>query len=199
MDLLEPTSAKDKLASIDQYRRVIGKLLYLMRGSRPDICFAVSRLSRYVAKPAEKHWRGAMQVLKYVKGTRTFGISFSALEKGLKIEGYVDSDYAGDRTDRRSTYGSVFMLLGGPLAWYSRKQRSVSTSTTEAEYVALCYGSKEAVWFRELLKQLGFVQFLGGSKEVQIYSDNQGCIALAENPEDHARSKYINIQYHYTR
>jgi hypothetical protein len=78
----------------------------------------------------------------------------------------VDSDYAGDRTDHRSTYGSVFMLLGGPLAWYSRKQRSVSTSTTEAEYVALCHRSKEAVWFRELLKELGFVQFLGEAKEV---------------------------------
>jgi Reverse transcriptase (RNA-dependent DNA polymerase) len=138
LETLEPTSATDKLANVDQYRRVIGKLLYLMRGSRPDICFTVSRLSRYVAKPAEKHWRGAMQVLKYVKGTRTFGISFSGLEKGERIEGYVDSDYAGDRTDRRSTYGSVFMLLGGLLAWYSRKQRLVSTLTTEAEYVALC-------------------------------------------------------------
>jgi hypothetical protein len=140
-----------------------------------------------------------MQVLRYVKGTRKFGISFSALEKGQRIEGYVDSDYAGDRTDRRSTYGSVLMLLGGPLAWYSRKQRSVSTSTTEAEYVALCQGSKEAVWFRELLKELGFVQFLGDLREVQIYSDNQGCIALAKNPEDHARSKHIDVQYHYTR
>ena len=98
-----------------------------------------------------------MQVLKYVKGTRTFGISFSGLEKGQRVEGYVDSDYAGDCMDRRSTYGSVFMLLGGPLAWYSRKQRSVSTSITEAEYVALCQGSKEAVWFRELLRELGFI------------------------------------------
>jgi hypothetical protein len=101
--------------------------------------------------------------------------------------------------DCRSIYGSVFILLGGPLAWYSRKQRSVSTSTTEAEYVALCYGSKEAVWFRELLKELGFIQFLGGAREIQIYSDNQGYIALAENSEDHARSKHIDIQYHYTR
>jgi hypothetical protein len=66
----------------------------------------------------------------------------------------VDSNYAGDRTDRKSTYRSVFMFLGGPLAWYSRKQRSVSTLTTEVEYVALCYGSKEAMWFKELLKEL---------------------------------------------
>jgi hypothetical protein len=196
---LEPASENDKLADVDQYCRVIGKLMFLMRGSRPDICFMITRLSRYVAKPAEKHWRCTMQVLRYVKGTRESGISYSALEKRPRIEGYVDSDYAGDLTDRTSTYGSVFMLLGGPLAWYSRKQRSVSTSTTEAEYVALCQGSKEAVWFRDLLRELGFTQFLGDSREVQMYSDNQGCIALAKNPEDHARSKHIDVQYHYTR
>ena len=138
-------------------------------------------------------------MFKYIKGIRDFGISFSGLEERQKVEGYVDSDYTGDRTDRKSIYGSVFMLLEGPLAWYSRKQRSVFTSTTEAEYVALCYGSKEAMWFRELLKELGFIQFLGDSREVQMYSDNQGCIALAENPEDHARSKHIDVQYHYTR
>src|SRR5689334_8082054 len=117
-----------------------------MRGLRPDICFLVTRLSRYVARPVEKYLKGIRQTLRYVKGTRKFRISFSALGKGQKVEGYVDSDYTRDYTDRRSTYGSVFMLLGGPLAWYSRKQRSVSTLTIEAEYVALCQGSKEAVW-----------------------------------------------------
>ena len=69
----------------------------------------------------------------------------------------------------------------------------------ETEYVALCQGCKEAVWFRDLFRELGFAQFLGISREVQMYSDNQGCIALAENPENHARSKHIDVQYHYTR
>jgi hypothetical protein len=71
----------------------------------------ISRLSIYVAKPAERHWRGAMQVLSYAKGTRNYGISYSGLEKRRQIEGYVDSDYAGDRTGRKSTYGSIFMFL----------------------------------------------------------------------------------------
>ena len=69
-----------------------------------------------MAKPAKKHWRGAMQVLRYAKGTRDFGISFLGLKEKQKVKGYVDLDYAGDRTDRRLTYGSVFMLLEGPLA-----------------------------------------------------------------------------------
>ena len=199
LESLEPTSENDRLADVDRYQRVIGQLMYLMRGTRPDICFTVSRLSRYVAKPAEKHWKCALQVLRYLKGTRKYGVAYSSQEASQKLEGYVDSDYAGDRTDRKSTYGSVFMLCGGPVAWSSRKQQSVSTSTTEAEYVALCQGNKEAVWLRRLLRELGFSRFLGGSLEVQMYSDNQGCIALAKNPESHSRSKHIDVQYHYSR
>lgn len=196
---LEPTSASDQLFDVSRYQRVIGQLMYLMRGTRPDICFVVSRLSRYVARPAEKHWKCAMQVLRYLKGTCEYGTAYLGHDIGQKLEGYVDSDYAGDVTDRKSTYGSVFMLYGGPVAWTSRKQQSVSTSTTEAEYVALCQGNKEAIWFRRLLRETGFNQFLGDSLEVQIYSDNQGCIALAENPESHSRSKHIGVQYHYSR
>ena len=97
-----------------------------------------------------------MQVLRYLKGTREFGTTYSGLSVSQRLKGYVDSDYANDRTDRRSTYGSVFMLFGGPVAWTSKKQASVSTSTTEAEYVALCQGNKEAMWFRRLLRETGF-------------------------------------------
>ena len=195
LELLEPVSANDVLADVDRYQRVIGQLMYLMRGTRPDICFVVTRLSRYVAKPAERHWRCALQVLRYLKGTRELGTTYSGLHSGQKLEGYVDSDYAGDRTDRKSTYGLVFMLYGGPVAWTSKKQTSVSISTTEAEYVALCQGSKEAVWLCKLLQETGFPQFLKESLGVQIYSDNQSCIALAENPENHSRSKHIDVQY----
>ena len=141
-------------------------MLYLMHSSRPDICFAVVRLSRYVAGPAERHWTCLIHILKYLKGTRTYGVTYSGLEGIQRLEGYADSDYARDVTDRKSTYGSVFMLFGGPLAWNSRKQQSVSTSTMEAEYVALCQGSKEAVWLRDLLRELGFVQFLGDFKAI---------------------------------
>lgn len=74
-----------------------------------------------MTKPVEKYWRDVIQVFRYTKGTRDFGISFSGLEERQKVEGYMDSDYTGDRIDRKSTYRSVFILLGGPLTWYSRK------------------------------------------------------------------------------
>lgn len=80
-ETLEPISVKDKPVNINYYRRVISKLLYLIHSSRLDIYFIVSRLSRYMAKPVEKHWRGIIQVLRYTKGTCKLGISFSGLEK----------------------------------------------------------------------------------------------------------------------
>ncbi len=90
-----------------------------------------------MAKPAKRHWKCAMQVLRYLKGTREFGTIYSGLGTRPKLEGYINSDYASDYIDRKLTYGSVFMLYRGPVAWTLKKQRSVFISTTKAEYVAL--------------------------------------------------------------
>jgi hypothetical protein len=95
--------------------------------------------------------------------------------------------------------GYVFLLYGAAVTWAARKQQSISTSTTEAEYVGLCNAAKEAVWLRNLLRDLGRGRYAGGEHAMCIYSDNQGALRLTENPEFHARSKHIDIQYHYTR
>jgi len=182
-----------------QYQELIGTLLFLMRMTRPDLAYVIGKLSRYVAWPCERHLKAVKRVIRYAWGTRKFRIAFKAGKASEKLVGYVDSNYAEDRTDRTSTYGYLFLLCGGPISWISKRQRSVSTSTTEAEYVALCQGSKEALWLRTMLKELEFTQFLGGIKEVRLLSDNQACIALAENPEQHSRSKHIDVQYHFVR
>ena len=101
--------------------------------------------------------------------------------------------------DRLSTYGYVFKLCGGPVAWTLKKQRSVSTSTTEAEYVALCQTSKQAVWYSGLLRDIGYSKYLKDDFTVPLLCDNQSAIALADNPENHARSKHIDVQFHYVR
>ncbi len=107
-----------------------------------------------------------MQVLRYLKGTCKFETTYSGLGTRPKLKGYINLDYASNYTDRKSTYGFVFMLYGGPVAWTLKKQRSVFTSTIKAEYVALYQGNKEAVWFRGLLQETGFTQFLGDPLEV---------------------------------
>ena len=92
---------------------------------------------------------------------------------------------------------NVFLLAGGPISWSSKLQRSVTTSTTEAEYVALSYAAKEAVYVRRFLSQIGYED--NESKALTLYGDNKGAIALAKNPEFHARTKHIDVAIHYVR
>jgi hypothetical protein len=141
-----------------------------------------------------------IRVLRYLKGTLNYAIEYGGYRRltgGLC--GFSDSDYAGDPEDRLSTYGYIFTLSRGPIAWTSKKQRSVSTLTTEAEYVALCQAGKQAVWTRGLLRELGYAGLIEDEFTVPISCDNETAIKLAENPENHARSKHIDVQFHYIR
>ena len=113
-------------------------------------------------------------------------------QEGKSLTGYSDADWAGDCDDRHSTTEKVFLMAGGAISWLSKKQATVALSTSEAEYVALSYATQEAVWFRKLLSDLGEPPLL-----VTIMEDNQGAIAIAKNPILHARTKYIDIRYHY--
>lgn len=113
------------------------------------------------------------------------------------LTGYTDSDWAGNRDTRRSTSGFVFTLGSGPISWQSKRQPTVALSTCEAKYTGQTQAAKEAIWLRGLLTQLtGTDQFI---RSVIIYGDNQGAIALAKNPQFHARSKHIDIQTHFVR
>jgi hypothetical protein len=95
----------------------------------------------------------------------------------------------------------TFIFNGASIAWSSKRQRTIATSTVEAEYIALCTGAKQAVWLRGLFIELGQDKFLSKApgKPVLLYGDNQGALALVENPENHARTKHIDVQYHYIR
>ena len=110
------------------------------------------------------------------------------------VLGYSDADYAGDVDTRRSTTGYVFILNGGAISWSSRRQATVAVSTTEAEYMAEAHAAKEALWLRKLLGDLGFTV-----PTVTIFADNQSAIKLANNPVTSARSKHIDVLYHFVR
>ena len=109
--------------------------------------------------------------------------------------GYSDADWAGDADDRHSTSANLFLLAGGPISWQSKKQGVVALSTCEAEYVALSAAVQEAIWLKKLLADLGVVP----KQPVVIMEDNQGALAVAENPIAHTRTKHIDIRYHFIR
>ena len=183
----------DGPSEVFPYSQAVGSLMYLMLGTRPDIAHAVGVVSRYTKNPGPQHVLALKRIFRYLKGTLRFSIVFHSSK--VELHGYVDADYAGDRDERRSTTGFVFILCGGPVSWASRRQGCVALSTTEAEYVALGVATREAVWLRTLLSELGHTQ----REAALIHEDNQGAIALAISDRCTRRTKHIDVQFHYVR
>ena len=145
------------------YQRLVGKLMYLSCGTCPDIAFVVGQLSRYNSDPQVGHHWITKQVLRYLKGSITpcieWGRDLACHRLGEKygkfgVIEYVDSSYTGDLNDRKSITGYCFFLGRDIVTWYSKRQCIVSTSTSEAEYVAMSHGAKEGIWIRRLLNEL---------------------------------------------
>jgi hypothetical protein len=130
------------------YASVVGSLMYAMVCTRPDIKYAVRDLSRYMSKPGKEHWRTVNRVLRYLCVPTIYGLCYQGrpgLDKVVDIHGFLDADWAGDLDHRRSTSGYVFNLFGGAINWMSKRKAVVALSTTEVEYMAAAYASKEAV------------------------------------------------------
>jgi hypothetical protein len=149
---------KNKRIIRDQlkYSQIIGSLMYLASATRPDILFAVSKLSRFVSNPGDDHWRALERAMRYLKGTSNYGIHYFG---NLKVvEGYSDSNWISDADEIKVTSGYVFTLGGGAVSWKSCKQTILTRSTMEAELTTLDTTTVEAEWLRELLMDLPMVE-----------------------------------------
>jgi hypothetical protein len=212
-DSLRPAEPSDTRADQKGYQTLIGKLLYLSILTRPDISFALGRLSQYLSDPAEFHMSALKRVLKYLRSTIDYGITFGGKNPEGLI-GYSDSDFASDRTDRLSVLGNVFMLGNGPISWISKKQKSVATSTMDAEYMAMCAASKQSQWLALVLREMGAADLVGQhdfkptvkektkfmiGSPVLIRGDNQAALGLVRDAQISERSKHIDVAYHYQR
>ena len=146
-------------------------MIYACILTRPDIAFALGRLSQYLSDPV-KHYRQALKnLLRYIRSTINEGLVFGA-SGSQTITGFSDSDYTIDSVDRKSILAYVYIFAGGPVSWISRKQKSVATLTTEAEYMALSICAKEGLWISQLLRDLGLTIFIGDYlKRVSIIED----------------------------
>ena len=179
---------------IPEYGAAIGSLMYASIGTRPDITYAVQSLSQFTNNPSPEHWTAVKQVFRYLNGTRDLGIVYRSYAK-ISLEGYTDADWGSIPIDRKSISGYTFLIGEGPITWASKKQRTVALSTMEAEYMAASLATREAAWLQALLKELGFE--LNGP--TSLNTDNQSAIQFAKNSGFHARSKHIDIQYHFVR
>ena len=186
---------KGRSVNVTEFRQMIGCLMYLL-ATRPDLAFSVCLVARYMERPTEIHLAAAKRILRYLKGTMSRGILYKKVNhEVVELQGWTDSDYAGDSDDRKSTSGYVFVYGSGSICWSSKKQAIVTLSTTEAEYVAAASCACQGVWIRKILKQLGQEQ----KKGTLMMCDNSSTIKLSKNPVMHGRCKHIDVRYHFLR
>ena len=181
----------------NSYASLIGSLMYLAVATRPDITYAVYQLAAYTANPGMQHWTAAKRVLRYLAGTKDWGITYRknpSFDSTKIFHGYSDANFAGNE-DGTSVTGFVFKSAGAAISWNSKRQRNILQSTTETEYMGLNEATREAVWLRNLFQELGFDQ----TKPTIIYGDNQGSLSTAVNPQFHKRTKHFQVKMFYVR
>ena len=172
------------------YQEAVGSLMYAAMGTWPDIAFAVSTVAQFSDNPGWTHWEAVKRIFRYLQGTQKFELVYGGEKRGLV--GYVNADGALQE-HRRAILGYVFLINGSAVSWSSKKQELVTLSTTEAEYVAATHAAKEAVWICRLIRQL----FCPLESPMTLYSDSKSAIALVKDGNFHARTKHINIWYHF--
>jgi hypothetical protein len=164
-----------------------------MLGTQPDIAQAVIKMSQFSSNPTEDHLQKALYIVRYLAGTKSLCIKYD----GASTTGFVaysDTDWAGDHETRRSTSGYAIFLGDGIVSWLSRRQRKITLSSTEAEYVGMTKVAKQLSWIRNLLSELNFKL-----PAVPLLVDNQGAMFLASNPAQEGHTKHIEIPEHYIR
>ncbi|KAH9725755.1 retrovirus-related pol polyprotein from transposon RE2 [Citrus sinensis] len=175
------------------YRSLVGGLQYLVL-TRPEIAYAVHKLSQYVSAPTLQHILACKRVLRYLKETEDFGLKFST-EGEMKLSGYTDADWACDIDDRKSTRAYCIYLGSNLISWSSKKQSVVARSNAESEYRALAAASAEISWIQSLFDELG----IECSSLPMIWCDNVSAIELAKNLVYHSRTKHIELDMHFIR
>ena len=188
------------------YRELIMSLLYLALCTRPDITYAVKELSRFMVRPGMAMVKAAKRVLRYVGKTKHLGLLYHCTLRSVlgglfasdfehPVSAFSDASWADRLDDRKSTAGMVLLFNGTAIMWWSKVLRTVACSSQDAEFMALSDTSREVMFIRNLLKGIGYK--LQGP--TALFGDNNGSLALANNPCDHQKSKHLEVRYFFVR
>jgi hypothetical protein len=176
---------------LEKFQRLVGRLIYLSH-TRQDISFVVSQLSQFMHSPKVIHYNAALRLLRFLKGCPGKGVIYRA-QGNSRVEGYVDADWAGSTTDRKSTSGWCIYVFGNLVSWRSKKQSVVARSSAEAEYRAIALGICELLWIQKIMSELKIQM----SKPMWLYSDSMAAIEISNNPVQLDRTKHIEVDRHF--
>jgi Reverse transcriptase (RNA-dependent DNA polymerase) len=196
---MRPQEGDNLITTEDQskFRSGVGMLLYLVKHSRPDIANAVRELSKVADGATPGHWKAMIRLIKYVIDTEHYGLKIKPKRQDelFHLEGISDSEYAGDKETRISVYGYILYFCGAPISWKSKAGKSVTLSSTEAEYFAASEIAKEVIYTKQLAETMGLKIKL----PIIIRVDNVGAIYIANNHTIGQRTKHIDIRAHFVR
>ncbi|MBW0501514.1 hypothetical protein O181_041229 [Austropuccinia psidii MF-1] len=195
------SASEEELSSFNalgiSYRSAIGSINYLSTATRPDLSYAVSSLSQFLERPGINHWKAFLHVLRYLRGTQDLALTYYKGDNS-GIVAYSDADWGNCPDTRRSITGFLAMFSGCLVIWKTRKQPTVSLSTSEAEYKSLCDLTSELLWMRQWCKEASLYD---EDTAIPIHEDNQGCIDAASGNSGISgkRMKHVDIQLHFVR
>ncbi|KAL0342471.1 UNVERIFIED_CONTAM: Retrovirus-related Pol polyprotein from transposon TNT 1-94 [Sesamum calycinum] len=186
---------KDEPECQIEYSRIIGSLMYIMNCTRPDIAYAVNKLSRFTSNPSKDHWKGLIRVLRYLKYTSNYGLHYTRYPAVL--EGYSDANWISDSKDTKSTSGYVFTIGGGAVSWKSSKQTCIARSTMESEFIALDKAGEEAEWLRNFLEDIPC--WTKPVPAIMVHCDSQSAIGRAQSSMYNGKSRHIRRRHNTIR
>lgn len=175
------------------YRSIVGALQYLTL-TRLDIAFSVNKVCQFLHAPTTVHWVAVKRILRYLKQCTKFGLNIHRSGSTL-VSGFSDADWAGSVDDRRSTGGFAIFIGSNLVSCNARKQATTSRSSIESEYKAIANATAEIMWVQTLLAELG----IKSPQAAKIWCDNLGAEYLSASPVFHARTKHIEVDYHFVR
>ena len=180
------------------YRSILASCIYFSSWTRPDISFAISKLSKFMQNPGASHIMALKRLLRYLHGTAELGLQydFSGSVPRSGIYGYYDASFADDADTRRSTMAYIFFFEGCPISWKSKLHSYITTSTNHSEYCASAKAAREAKVLKKLVTEIGYAEL---ASPVALFSDSQGAIAMNYNPVKRDASKHIDLADHYAR
>ncbi|KAI7939977.1 hypothetical protein MJO28_013629 [Puccinia striiformis f. sp. tritici] len=181
------------------YRGLVGALNYLSVTTRPDITYVVGCLSQFLKTPGILHWNAAVHTLRYLKGSKDFGITLRKTPiNDLNFEAFVDASWASCQITGKSTTGYLILWNDNLISWRSKKQATHSLSSTEAECIAITEVTKELTWLKMVTETALKITI---PSPTPIFEDNQGAILLANNEANHSafKTKHMNLRFHFVR